>query len=108
MAVALIYKNGRLVRGVTRGDGVVGDDVTANVRTIRSIPLTVNYPDPFEVRGEIYMSFDAFTKLNEKLVENGEKPMQNPRNTAAGTLKLLNPKEVKERNLSFFAYLFNR
>ncbi|MBN1578513.1 MAG: NAD-dependent DNA ligase LigA, partial [Chitinispirillaceae bacterium] len=104
VAVSLIYENGHLVRGVTRGDGVVGDDVTANVRTIRSVPLAVNYPHPFEVRGEIHMTFDAFARLNDRLVENGEKPMQNPRNTTAGTLKLQDSGEVAERGLSFIAH----
>jgi len=104
VAVSLLYENGRLVRGVTRGDGAVGDDVTANVRTIRSIPLIVQYTHPFEVRGEIYMTFEAFTRLNDRLAENGEKTMQNPRNTTAGTLKLLDPVEVAGRKLSFFAH----
>ncbi len=104
VALALIYEDGRLVRGITRGDGVVGDDVTANVRTIRSIPLTVKYKGPFEVRGEVFMTFAAFTKLNERLCEDGEKPMQNPRNTTAGTLKLQDSAEVAMRSLSFVAH----
>ncbi len=104
VAAALIYENGRLVRGLTRGDGTIGDDVTANVRTIRSIPLVVDYPYNFEVRGEVFMSFEAFTELNEKLTENGEKPMQNPRNTTAGTLKLQDSSEVAARKLSFVAH----
>ena len=104
VAVSLLYENGRLVRGVTRGDGTIGDDVTANVRTIRSIPLIVPHTNPFEVRGEIYMTFGAFTSLNDRLAENGEKTMQNPRNTTAGTLKLLDPAEVAGRKLSFFAH----
>jgi DNA ligase (NAD+) len=105
VALSLIYENGRLVRAVTRGDGVVGDDVTANVRTIRGVPLVVPYAEPFEARGEAYMTFEAFSKLNDRLVENGEKPLQNPRNTTAGTLKLLDSAEVAARKLSFVAYL---
>ncbi|MDR0305961.1 MAG: NAD-dependent DNA ligase LigA [Chitinispirillales bacterium] len=104
VACSLVYEDGRLVRAVTRGDGVVGDEVTANVRTIRSIPLVVDYKDPFEVRGEIYMTFKKFSALNASIVENGQKPMQNPRNTTAGTLKLQDPTEVASRNLSFSAY----
>jgi DNA ligase (NAD+) len=104
VAVSLIYEDGKLVRGVTRGNGIVGDDVTPNVRTIRSIPLTVDYHDAFEVRGEMYMTFNAFSALNERLIENGEKTMQNPRNTTAGTIKLQDCKEVAARNLSFAAH----
>lgn len=104
VAISLLYENGRLVRGVTRGDGLMGDDVTANVRTIRGIPLTVSCSDRFEVRGEIFMSFAAFSELNNQLVENGEKPMQNPRNTTAGTLKLQDSSEVARRKLSFAAH----
>jgi DNA ligase (NAD+) len=104
IALSLIYDNGKLIRAVTRGNGSVGDDVTANVRTIRSIPLTVDRTAPFEVRGEAYMTYAVFDRLNETLVENGQKPMQNPRNTTAGTLKLQDSKEVARRNLSFSAY----
>lgn len=104
VASALVYEKGRLVAGVTRGDGVTGDDVTANARTIRSVPLSVPTKERLEVRGEIYLSFESFRKLNDFLVESGQKPMQNPRNTASGTLKLLDPKEVSRRGLSFAAY----
>jgi DNA ligase (NAD+) len=104
VASALVYEKGRLSAGVTRGDGVTGDDVTANVRTIRSVPLSLPTKEKLEVRGEIYMTFDNFRSLNDSLVENGQKPMQNPRNTTSGTLKLLDPKEVARRNLSFAAY----
>jgi len=103
-ACSLVYEGGRLVRAVTRGDGVVGDEVTANIRTIRSIPLVVDYKEPFEVRGEVFMTFQNFSDLNAAIIENGQKPMQNPRNTTAGTLKLQNPSEVAARNLSFSAY----
>jgi len=103
-ACSLVYEGGRLVRAVTRGDGAVGDEVTANIRTIRSIPLVVDYKEPFEVRGEVYMTFQNFSDLNAAIIESGQKPMQNPRNTTAGTLKLQDPSEVAARNLSFSAY----
>lgn len=104
VAASLIYENGRLVRGATRGNGVVGDDVTANLRAIRGIPLVIDAKGLLEVRGETYMTFEAFTKLNESMVESGLKPMQNPRNTTAGTLKLQDSSEVSRRELSFAAY----
>jgi len=104
VAVSLHYDAGRLVQAVTRGDGATGDEVTANVRTIRSIPLSVDYRGPFEVRGEVYMTFENFRRLNDAMTEAGEKPMQNPRNTTSGTLKLLDPAEVARRHLSFAAY----
>ncbi|MBD3317233.1 MAG: NAD-dependent DNA ligase LigA [Chitinivibrionales bacterium] len=104
VACALRYENGRLVRGITRGNGTVGDDITANVRTIRSIPLVVNYLESFEVRGEIYMTYDNFRRLNDWLIENGKPPMQNPRNTTAGTIKLQDPSIVARRRLDFAAH----
>lgn len=104
VACALRYDNGRLVQAVTRGNGVVGDDITANVRTVRSIPLRVDFKEPFEIRGEIYMTFSRFQKLNEWLTEEGLPAMQNPRNTVAGTIKLLDPRIVARRGLSFSAY----
>ena len=107
VAIALHYNDGKLVQGVTRGNGTVGDDVTANIKTIRSIPLTINDKNSIEIRGEIYMSFKAFSKLNDRLVENGEKPMQNPRNTTSGTLKLQDSRIVAERQLSFFAHFLH-
>jgi DNA ligase (NAD+) len=109
IALSLLYEKGNLVRAVTRGNGVIGDDVTANVRTIRSIPLSVPSQSSFEVRGEAFMAFRAFQELNERLIESGLKPMQNPRNTTAGTLKLQDPREVASRDLSFSAYsILNR
>ena len=108
-AISLTYENGRLLRAVTRGDGAVGDDVTANVRTIRSIPLTLSgagYPDYFEVRGEIYMPHSVFKQLNEEREEIGEQPFANPRNAAAGTLKLQNSTTVASRRLECFVYGF--
>lgn len=108
VAVSLHYEKGRLVRGVTRGNGVVGDDVTANIKTVRSIPLVVDFPGSFELRGELYMTYEAFAHLNERQIENGENPMQNPRNTTAGTIKLQDSREVARRRLSFAAhYLLN-
>ncbi|MGB7569839.1 MAG: NAD-dependent DNA ligase LigA [Chitinivibrionales bacterium] len=104
VAAALTYEKGRLVRGATRGDGIVGDDVTPNIRTIRGVPLTIDYDALFEVRGEVYLTFENFKKLNDQIVESGQRPMQNPRNTTSGTLKLLDPAEVWRRNLSFGAY----
>ncbi len=104
IASSLRYENGRLVRGVTRGDGVVGDDVTRNIRTIRGIPLVIEDRSPLEIRGEVFMTFTNFRRLNDQLIENGQKPMQNPRNTTAGTLKLLDSAEVSRRSLRFCAY----
>jgi DNA ligase (NAD+) len=103
VATSLVYEKGKLVRGATRGDGIIGDDVTQNIRTIRGIPLVVDCNESFEVRGEVYLTFDNFKKLNDQMVENGQKLM-NPRNTTSGTIKLLDPKEVERRNLSFVAY----
>jgi DNA ligase (NAD+) len=104
VAAALRYSNGRFVQALTRGNGSVGDDVTANVRTIRAIPLRVRNKEDFEVRGEIYMTFEDFQALNRKLEEAGQRTMQNPRNTTAGTLKLQDPRIVAQRRLSFAAY----
>jgi len=104
IACAIQYEDGLLVRAITRGNGTVGDDITNNVKTIRSIPLEISLKGSVEVRGEIYMAFADFRKLNQCLEESGKPPMQNPRNTTAGTIKLKSPKEVAKRNLSFCAY----
>jgi len=107
LAVSLIYKAGELVQAATRGDGKTGEDVTHNVRTIAEIPLKLTgseYPDYFEVRGEVFMSRAGFMALNEKAREAGEKPFANPRNAAAGSLRQLNPKITATRPLSFFCY----
>lgn len=110
LACSLIYENGRLVRAATRGDGEVGENVTANVRTIRSIPLVLNVkegeevPELLDVRGEVYMPRHAFMKLNEQRSEAGENEFANPRNAAAGSLRQLDPKVTAGRQLSFFAY----
>ena len=106
VAISLIYENGLLLRAVTRGDGVQGDDVTANVKTIRSIPLRLqgDCPDKLEVRGEIVLPHDSFYALNEEREMAGEPPFANPRNAASGSLKLQNSAEVAKRNLDCFLY----
>lgn len=106
-AISLTYEHGRLLRAETRGDGTVGDDVTANVRTIRSVPLVLtgdDYPDDFEMRGEIYMPRAEFARLNAEREEIGEVSFANPRNAAAGTLKLQNSSVVAARRLDCFLY----
>ena len=108
-AICLTYVDGVLQQAVTRGDGERGDDVTANVRTIGSVPLRLQgggFPPEFEIRGEIYMPFSAFERLNGEREINGEQPFANPRNAAAGTLKLLDSKEVAKRGLDCFLYHF--
>lgn len=106
VAISLLYENGLLVRAVTRGDGTRGDDVTINVKTIRSIPLRLrgNYPEVFEIRGEIYMPRASFERLNQEREEIGETPFANPRNAAAGSLKLQDSAEVARRGLECFLY----
>jgi DNA ligase (NAD+) len=112
LSLSLLYEKGALVRGVTRGDGTTGEDVTPNVKTIRSIPLTI---DPallkkavlhgtFEVRGEVIMTRKAFQALNEQQAEQGGKVFANPRNAAAGAVRVLDPKITESRKLDFFAY----
>ncbi|HEY7765987.1 MAG TPA: NAD-dependent DNA ligase LigA [Aestuariivirgaceae bacterium] len=107
VSITLRYEHGQLVQGATRGDGYEGEDVTANVRTISGIPHQVkakSFPDPFEVRGEIYMSRAAFQRLNEQQSVRGERPFANPRNAAAGSLRQLDPSITAHRPLHFFAY----
>ncbi len=112
LSLALTYENARLVRGVTRGDGVIGEDVTSNVRTIRSVPLSISparmlasgLPANFEVRGEVVLPMAAFQKLNAEREEQGLAPAANPRNAAAGTLRTLEPNIVAQRRLDFYAY----
>ncbi len=111
VAVSLIYEDGRLVRGATRGNGEQGDDVTPNIRTVRSVPLRVRPVSVdstelknFEVRGEVYMNVEAFEGMNAEREKAGEKRFANPRNSTAGTLKLLDPKVVASRPLSLFTY----
>jgi len=107
LAVALMYEGGRFVQGATRGDGTVGEDVTANLRTLRAIPSRLDAAKPparLEVRGEVYMSFDSFRRCNEEREEAGEPQFANPRNAAAGSLKLLDPRITATRGLRFFGY----
>lgn len=106
-AISLLYDEGKLVQAVTRGDGEKGDDVTANVKTIKSIPLVLrgdNYPSLFEIRGEIFMSGEGFSKLNAEREKNGTPLFANPRNATAGTLKMLNSSVVAKRPLDCFLY----
>lgn len=106
VSMSLRYEDGALVRAATRGDGSRGDDVTANVRTIRSVPLTLqgSAPARLEVRGEVYMTHAELERLNVIREKEGDEPYANPRNTTAGTLKLLDPKQVAGRNLGIFVY----
>ena len=110
LACSIIYENGRFVRAATRGDGVVGENVTENVRTIANVPKELHpipgmaIPEILDVRGEVYMPRHAFVKLNEERVENGEKEFANCRNAAAGSLRQLDPKVTAQRSLAFFAY----
>ncbi|MFN0032338.1 MAG: NAD-dependent DNA ligase LigA [Flavobacteriales bacterium] len=106
LALSLTYENGKLVRGVTRGDGETGEDITANVRTIKSIPLQLRgyYPPLFEIRGEVFLPRKEFARLNEERIAQGEEPYANPRNTAAGTLKQQDSGEVAKRALDCFLY----
>ena len=108
LSISLHYEDGRLVRAVTRGDGIQGDDVTANVRTIRSIPLQLptggDYPPQFEIRGEVVMPWSSFNRLNAEREEVGEPLFANPRNAASGTLKSKNSSTVAERGLDAYLY----
>ena len=108
-AICLTYKNGKLIRALTRGDGTVGDDVTRNVKYITNIPQGLKagahaWPEEFEIRGEIYMPWAAFERLNEERIKDEEQPFANPRNAAAGSLKLINSKEVANRGLECTLY----
>ncbi|MEA1878176.1 MAG: NAD-dependent DNA ligase LigA, partial [Bacteroidota bacterium] len=106
LSIMLTYQNGILVRGATRGDGSVGEDVTNNLKTIPSIPLKLaeDFPGKLDIRGEIYMPYATFEKVNKKMVQRGEKPYANPRNLAAGTIRQLDPKVVRERKLDSYFY----
>ena len=104
LAVSLLYEEGRLVRGATRGDGTTGEDITSNIKTIRSIPLRLKDNVTLEARGEAYMPKSSFTKLNEERAERGEELFANPRNAAAGSLRQLDPKKAASRNISMFVY----
>jgi len=107
VAISLLYRGGILVRAATRGNGTVGEDITENARTIRSIPLKLvdkDYPELLEVRGEVFITKSNFKALNEKISALGEKPFVNPRNAAAGSLRLLDPKITHSRKLSMYCY----
>ena len=107
LAIGMQYRDGELIRAVTRGDGVQGDDVTANVRTIRSVPLRLSgngYPHEFEIRGEILMPRSSFVELNTARTEQGDQPFANPRNAAAGSIKVQQSAEVARRKLDCFMY----
>ena len=104
VAMSLRYEKGKLVTAVTRGNGKRGDDVTANVKTIRAVPLTIAPHETMEIRGEIYLSVEQFRALNDEREDSGLEPFANPRNAAAGSLKLLDPRETAKRSLQFLAY----
>jgi DNA ligase (NAD+) len=105
-SISITYDKGKLVRAVTRGDGIQGDDVTNNIKTIKSIPLKLKgiYPNRFDIRGEIILPFEGFEKMNQELIEIGETPYSNPRNTASGSLKLQDSREVAKRPLECLLY----
>ena len=105
-SISLTYENGKLLRAVTRGDGFQGDEVTANIKTIKSVPLQLkgDYPPKFDIRGEIILPFDGFNKMNEERLANGEELYRNPRNTASGSLKLQDSAEVAKRPLECLLY----
>lgn len=105
-SISITYENGKLLRAITRGDGIQGDDVTNNIKTIRSIPLELsgNFPPKFDIRGEIILPFEGFEKMNQELIEIGETPYSNPRNTASGSLKLQDSAEVAKRPLDCLLY----
>ena len=107
-SISIIYENGKLKRAVTRGDGFQGDEVTNNVKTIKSVPLQLkdDYPESFEIRGEIVLPLAGFEKMNQDLIEIGETPYSNPRNTASGSLKLQDSAEVSKRPLDCLLYTF--
>lgn len=104
LSISILYRDGKFARAVTRGDGFRGDDVTANVRTIRSLPLAIDDRRDIEVRGEVYLPFDSFRRLNREQEDQGKPVFANPRNAAAGSLRLLDPKEVGRRRLDAFLY----
>ena len=106
LSIGLTYTNGLLSQAVTRGDGVQGDDVTNNVKTIKSVPLRIKppYPNEFEIRGEIFMPLDGFNRFNDRRIENNEQPFANPRNAASGTVKMQDPSEVAKRPLDCYLY----
>jgi DNA ligase (NAD+) len=104
LGIAIFYRNGKYSQAVTRGDGIRGDDVTASVKTIKSLPLAIDTTQDVEARGEIYLPFSSFRRINEEREEAGEPAFANPRNAAAGSIRLLNPREVAQRGLDMFLY----
>jgi len=109
VALSFWYENGQLIKGVTRGDGTRGDDITSNVKTIKSLPLRINstiLPKEFEIRGEGYMPLSSFESINIEKMANGEAPLANPRNAASGTFKMQNSAEVAKRNMECFIYSY--
>jgi DNA ligase (NAD+) len=104
LGISAIYRSGAFSQAVTRGDGVRGDEVTANVKTVKSIPLRISSAPETEVRGEIFLPFSSFNKINQERIENDEPVFANPRNAAAGSIRLLDPKEVSDRKLDVFLY----
>jgi DNA ligase (NAD+) len=104
LSVSIKYENGYYKRAATRGNGVIGEDITENVKTIQSVPLRIDLKDDVEVRGEIYLSKKSFERINKEKLENGEEPFKNPRNAAAGSIRQLDPKIVAKRRLDAFIY----
>ena len=104
LGIAIIYRSGKFSQAVTRGDGIRGDDVTANVKTIKSLPLALDTSQDVEARGEIYLPFSSFRRINQEREKQGEPLFANPRNAAAGSIRLLDPKEVAQRGLDMFLY----
>jgi len=107
VAISLLYEGGRFIRAATRGDGLTGEDVSMNARTIEAIPLVLqgeDFPDRLEVRGEVYLAKAVFNDLNQALIEQGEKPFANPRNAAAGSMRQLDSRLTAKRRLTMFAY----
>jgi DNA ligase (NAD+) len=102
LSISVLYRNGKFSQAVTRGDGLRGDDVSANVKTIKSLPLSITQKQETEVRGEVYLPFQSFLKLNEKRAKEGAPLFANPRNAAAGSIRLLDPQEVAPRKLDVF------
>ena len=104
LSVSLLYEKGKLVRAATRGDGIIGEDITHNVKTIKSIPLKLKEEVDIEVRGEIFMNKKTLEEINKKRIKNNEKPLQNCRNAAAGSIRQLDSKIAAERKLDSFIY----
>ncbi len=104
LSVSIKYENGYYSRAATRGNGLIGEDITDNVKTIKSIPLKIDFLNPLEIRGEIYLSKKSFDKINLEKIKNNEEPFKNPRNAAAGSVRQLNPKLVSKRNLDAYIY----